>query len=252
MKKGSRERGVDRVINILDCLHKHRRPMVINELAAAMGAPRSSIYELTKVLLNRSILDAYSDGRVYLGRKLFLYGTAVPEYYSLIELSKPFINELAEWCGERVELNSMVDWKQSILAVADGKRAYFFPLNPGASYPLPLTASGRFLIAGIDEATLRERISKEDYFLNGKRVMTFERFLQDSQAAQLRGYSVTSGLLDTYLSGMAMPVKDADNRVIATIDMAFPSGELETNEERFACALSKTTAKVQRAFQASG
>ena len=96
MAKVTRERGIDRAIDILDCLHHHRRPMVVNELAAAMGAPRSTIYQTTKLLLNRSVLDSYSGGRVFLGRKLFLYGSAVPEQYTLIELSRPFIDELAE------------------------------------------------------------------------------------------------------------------------------------------------------------
>ena len=252
MAKGTRERGIDRAINILDYLHKHRRPMVINELASAMGAPRSTIYELTKVLLDRSILDSYSGGRVYLGRKLLLYGAAVPEQYSLIELSKPLIDELAEKLGERVELNGIVDWKQSVLTVADGKRSYFFPLQLGASYPLPLTASGRFLIDGIDEASLRARIPEEDYFLHGKKVMTLERFLEDSRNANSRGYSVTSGLLDTYLSAMAMPIVDLDGRVLATIGMAFPSGALPDNESRFARALGEARAKIQERLLGPG
>ncbi len=246
MAKSIRERGIDRAIDILDCLHKHRRPMVVNELAAAMGAPRSTIYHMTKILLDRSILDSYSDGRVFLGRKLFLYGSSVPEQYSLIELSKPFIDELAERLGERVELNGLVDWKQSILCVAPGKRSYFFPLNQGASYPLPLTSSGRFLIDGVDEETLRNRIPDEDYLRHGTHMMTLERFMQESQEAKVRGYSVASDLLETHLSSISMPITDANGVVLATIGVAFPTGELEPSEERFVGALEQTVAQVRQ------
>lgn len=245
MTKVTRERGIDRAIDILDCLHSHRRPMVINELAAVMGAPRSTIYQITRTLLDRSVLDSYSDGRVYLGRKLFLYGTSVPEQYSLIEISKPFIDELAEEIGERVELNGLVDWKQGVLNVADGKRNYFFPLNPGASYPLPLTASGRFLIDGFDEETLRSHIPEEDYFLHGTRVMTLERFMLESREAKACGYSVTSGLLDSHLSALTAPIYDSNGAVLATIGFAFPKDELEANKDRFIEALKQTICKVR-------
>ncbi|OED42882.1 hypothetical protein AB833_05275 [Chromatiales bacterium (ex Bugula neritina AB1)] len=248
MTKAKRERGIDRAIDLLDCLHHHRRPMVVNELAAAMGAPRSTIYQITKTLLNRSVLDTYSDGRVFLGRKLFLYGTSIPDQYSLIEISKPFIDELAEEIGERVELNGLVDWRQGVLNVAEGKRAYFFPLNPGASYPLPLTASGRFLIDGFDEDTLRSHIPEEDYFRHGTRVMTLERFMQESQEAIARGYSLASNLLDSHLSALTAPIVDSTGVVLATIGLAFPSAELEANQDRFLEALMQTTDKVQKKF----
>ena len=244
MAKGIRERGIDRAIDILDCLHEHRRPMVVNELAVTLGAPRSTIYQMTKTLLDRSILDSYSDGRVFLGRKLLLYGSSVPEQYSLIELSRPFIDELAERLGERVELNGLVDWKQSVLCVAPGKRAYFFPLNPGVSYPLPLTASGRFLIDGVDKETLRSRIPEEDYLQHGRRVMTLERFLQESQEAKMRGYAVAVNLLESHLAAISMPILDPKGAVSAAIGIAFPSGEMDARKNNYVEALKQTVDKV--------
>ncbi|MDA7551550.1 helix-turn-helix domain-containing protein [Rhodobacteraceae bacterium] len=252
MAKVTRERGIDRAIDILDCLHHHRRPMVVNELATAMGAPRSTIYQMTKLLLDRAVLDSYSGGRIFLGRKLFLYGSAVPEQYSLIELSKPFIDELADELGERVELNGLVDWKQSILCVAPGKRAYFFPLNSGASYPLPLTSSGRFLIDGFDEETLRTSIPEEDYFRHGTQVMTLGRLMRDSQDAKARGYSVVSDLLDTHMSSISMPIIDKSGVVLSTIGVAFPTGEMEVSKDRFVEALKETVTKVREKFLMAG
>ena len=166
----------------------------------------------------------------------------------MIAISKPFIDELAEELGERVELNGLVDWKQGILNVADGKRNYFFPLNPGASYPLPLCASGRFLINGLDEETLRSHIPEEDYFLHGTRVMTLARFMQESREAKACGYSITSGLLDSHLAALTAPIVDSNGAVLETIGFAFPNGELEANKDRLMEALKQTVDKVQENF----
>ncbi len=249
MTKASRERGLERAIKILDCLHEHGRPMVVNELAAAMKAPRSTVYELTKFLLDRSVLDSYGDGgRVFLGRKLFFYGQAFQRAYPLIELAEPVIDRLARESGELAELCALVDWKQYILYAAEGPRPYWFKPYPGGKYPLPLSATGRFLIAGIDEAILRSRIPEEDYCLNGRQLLTLERFLADSAAARERGYSVVSGLVDPYLASVAMPIADSGGKVVAAVGLAFPTGELEANEERFVRVLSEAQARIEAAL----
>ncbi len=252
MVKGSRERGLERVIQILDCLHEHGRPMVVNELAAAMKAPRSTVYELTKTLLNRSILDSYGDGgRVFLGRKLFVYGQAFQEEYPLIGLAEPVIDRLAKESGERAELCSNVDWKQSILYVAEGQRPFGYKTYPGGKYPLPLTATGRFFIAGIDETILKERIPDEDYYLNGQQRITLERFLADSREAQEKGYSVVSGLVDPYLAAVAMPITDRSGRIVTAIGFSFPSGELAANEARFVHLLRDAQSEIEAALSNS-
>ncbi len=249
MTKTSRERGLERAIKILDCLHEHGRPMVINELAAAMQAPRSTVYELTRLLLNRSILDSCGQGgRVFLGRKLFVYAQAFQKQYPLFELAEPVIDELAKASGERAELCANVDWKQYIIYASEGPRPYWFKPHPGGKYPLPLCATGRFLTAGIDEETLRERIPAEDYCLNGKQLITFERFLADSGEARSQGYSVVSGLVDPYMAAVAMPITDSAGKVVAAIGLVFPTGELAANEARFVQSLRAAQAKIQSAL----
>lgn len=254
MAKLVRERGIDRAVDILDCLLTHGQPMVINELAAAMGAPRSTIYQMSKVLLDRSILDFYSGGRVFLGRKLYLYGSSVTQQYSLIEISKPFINKLAEKLGEVVELNWLVDWKQGILYAAEGRRSYFFySLKSGQgypSYPLPLTSSGRFLIYGKDKATIEKHIPAKDYFRDGKRLITVERLMQESKQAMIDGYIITSNLLDTHISAISCPIINSEGVVMATIGLAFPTGEMNKNKNKnlFIKELKKTTTLVQEKF----
>lgn len=249
MVKGSRESGLERAIQILDCLYEHGRPMVVNELAAAMGAPRSTVYELTKVLIGRSILDHYGDGgRVYLGRKLFLYGQAFQDEYSLLGLAEPIIDLLAKESGERAELCSNVDWKQCVLYMAEGQRPFEYKSYPGDRYPLPLTATGRFFIAGVDEETLRQRIPEEDYYLNGRRRITLEQFQADSRKAQEQGYSVVSGLVDPYLAAVAMPITERSGMILTVIGFTFPSGELAANEERFVHLLRGAQAEIQAAL----
>ena len=56
-----------------------RQPLRPNEIAAAIGAPRSSVYELVNLLLEHGMLEYQGgDGRVFLGRRLYFLARPTP------------------------------------------------------------------------------------------------------------------------------------------------------------------------------
>src|SRR5262245_12901984 len=72
---GGRTRGIDRAFEILECLHESKKPLRPNEIALAIGAPKSTTYDVVGLMLSRGILDrADGEGRVFLGRRLYLFG----------------------------------------------------------------------------------------------------------------------------------------------------------------------------------
>src|SRR5690242_5819485 len=64
---GGRTRGIDRAFEILECLHDAKKPLRPNEIAVAIGAPKSTTYDVVGLMLSRGILDrADPEGRVFL------------------------------------------------------------------------------------------------------------------------------------------------------------------------------------------
>ncbi|TIT75071.1 MAG: IclR family transcriptional regulator, partial [Mesorhizobium sp.] len=73
----SREKGLNRVLHILEFLHATQRAIGIGELAKGLNAPRSTTYTLVRELVDAGLLEMTGDGnRVYFGKKLYLYGMA--------------------------------------------------------------------------------------------------------------------------------------------------------------------------------
>lgn len=246
MTKASRERGIERAIKILDFLQESGEAIVINELAEAIGAPRSTVYDLTKLLIDHSLLDTYGDeGKVFLGRKMMLYGRAYEAQYPLVEQATKFVSDLARETGELSELCSRVDWKQCILHACQGRRPYWFNQFPGNKYPLPLTASGRFLIAGMSREDLQGFIPAGDYCSNGKSVSSPKQFLTDSVEAQKLGYAIVSELVDQYVTAIAMPLIAPSGEIFATISLSFPTGELESKKDFFVDRMRIAQSKIQ-------
>jgi len=116
------------------------------------------------------------------------------------------------------------------------------------SYPLPLTSSGRFLINGIDKNTLIEKIPDEDYFQGNKRIISLEGFIKECQEAKKNGFSIVSVLLEIHLSAISCPIFDSTGTIIATIGIAFPTGEIEKNKSFFIKELKLASSKIQEKF----
>jgi DNA-binding IclR family transcriptional regulator len=69
--KNSRARGLDRAFAILDYLRTRKCPLRPNEIAVAMGAPNSSVYEIINNLVEHNILEYFDrEGRVFLVERL--------------------------------------------------------------------------------------------------------------------------------------------------------------------------------------
>ena len=80
-------------------------PCAPNEIAAAIGAPRSSVYELVNLLLEHGMLEYQGgDGRVFLGRRLYFLGTAYAEQFDLMRECDRMLVRLAEETRETAQM----------------------------------------------------------------------------------------------------------------------------------------------------
>ncbi|WP_148203519.1 helix-turn-helix domain-containing protein [Sodalis glossinidius] len=75
-QRRTRVRGIDRTLQILDCLQNRQCPITTYEVAKDLAAPLSSIYSLVEVLVANRILERDETGMIWLGARLYRYGLA--------------------------------------------------------------------------------------------------------------------------------------------------------------------------------
>src|SRR5262249_18223403 len=94
---GGHTRGIDRAFEILECLHDSKKPLRPNEIAVAIGAPKSTTYDVVGLMLSRGILDrADAEGRVFLGRRLYLFGLSHLTHFDVMRLASGYLDHLSE------------------------------------------------------------------------------------------------------------------------------------------------------------
>src|SRR3569832_186275 len=100
----SREKGLNRVLHILEFLHATQRAIGIGELAKGVNAPRSTTYTLVHDLVDAGLLEMAGDGnRVYFGKKLYLYGMAYMRGNDLLRRGRHEVDTLSHETGETSE-----------------------------------------------------------------------------------------------------------------------------------------------------
>lgn len=218
-----RMRGLDRAFEILEFLRAKRQPMRPNEIAAEIGAPRSSVYELVNLLLSHGMLDYQGgDGRVFLGRRLYFLGTAYAEQFDLMRECDRMLGRLAEETRETAQMCMLDGNKYTVVMMREGVRPFRISSNVGESVAIPWTASGRLLVSHLSDQEIRDLIPPEDFVLPNGRALDPSDFIAQVRAAASDGYFTFNSEVETFTHCFAVPIYQADKTCMATLCLVTP------------------------------
>jgi DNA-binding IclR family transcriptional regulator len=220
---GRRMRGLDRAFEILELLRVKRQPMRPNEIAGALGGPRSSVYELVNLLLRQGMLEYQGgEGRVFLGRKLYFLGTAYADHFDLMREAEAILVHLSEETRETAQMCLLDGNKYTVATMREGARPFRISSTVGERVPIPWTASGRLLVAHMSDAEILAFIPPEDFVLPSGVAMDPQAFLAEVRKAEVDGYFTFNSLVETFTHCFAVPVRRADGQCVATLCLVAP------------------------------
>lgn len=243
-----RSRGLDRAFDILDFLSGRRRAMRPNEIAQALGAPRSSVYELTALLVRRGFLEEIDDGRLFLGSRLHLLGATYAALSSRQAAVDAALRRIVEETGETAQFCRLDGVKYVVASVRDGSRPFRITTNIGERVPLTWTASGRVLVDHLDPAGIRAFVPPEDFELPDGRPIDLVNFTAEVAAAKAVGYFTFDSALDSYTHCFAVPVRNSARRAEATLCIVAPREDAYRNHAAYLASLKQAATHLAPFF----
>lgn len=227
-----RTRGLDRAFEILDFLRRRRQPMRPNEIAVAIGAPRSTVYELTNLLLGHGMLDYQGgDGRVFLGRKLYFLGMAYADRFDLMREAEHLLVRLSEETRETAQMCLIDGDKYTVAMMREGARPFHISATVGEAVPIPWTASGRLLVSHMSDLEILAFIPPSDFVMPDGTRFAEETFIGEVRQAARNGYFTFASAMENFTRCFAAPVYQTGGKCIATLCLVTPKEDGMTNRQ---------------------
>jgi DNA-binding IclR family transcriptional regulator len=245
---GKRARGLDRAFEILDFLRQKRQALKPNEIAAQIGAPRSSVYELVNLLLRNGILEfTGGEGRVYLGRKLYFLGAAYENHFDFTRECEAALERLAGETRETAQFCMLDGNKYTVVRMREGARPFRISTDIGQSVPIPWTASGRLLVAHMTNEEILNFIPSQDFCLPSGEWLDPQAFLAEVRQAEREGLFTFNSIVDSFTHCFAVPVMDEEGHAAATLCLVTPRDDGLANRDRYLACLKDAAAGLNHA-----
>lgn len=227
-----RQRGIDRVISLLEALLRQRAPTRIGDIARLINAPRSTTYELVNRLIEADILENVGpEGHVYFGKTSHLFGRAYADANPFYQRSRETLDRLVAETGATAQLCALRGRKYVVLDARAGTGLFRITMDIGVEVPIPWTASGRLLVDHMSHEEIESFVPAEDFQLPDGRCLDLQSFLLEVAKARNDGYCMVSGLADRFTCCLAAPIRNHSGVVVATICFTVPADTtLDTRE----------------------
>ena len=219
-EKGS-VRSLGKALELLELLNRSRVPMTLQALSQASGYPKSTIHSLLATLRSYGCIRQESDGRYYLGTKLFEWGCGVSAAWEITRCARPHLERLAQQT-QYTALLSCVEGSNIEVASEIGGRT-----------PLHATSQGKLLLSQLPDATVR-------YLMNGQgmdpftphTIVTLPDLLEELEHIRRKGCAIENGEYKIVLRSVSAPVFDREGQMRYTLTVVglfrhVTSGEFE-------------------------
>jgi DNA-binding IclR family transcriptional regulator len=218
-----RQRGIDRVISLLEALLRQRKPTRIGDIARLIDAPRSTTYEIVNRLIEADILETVgSEGHVYFGKTSYLFGRAYADANPLYRRCQEMLDRLVAETGATTQLCTLKGRKYVVADARAGTGLFRITTDIGVEVPIPWTASGRLLLGHMSPEEIESFVPAEDFQLPDGRVLALSGFLSEVEQARADGCCATTGLADRFTYCLAAPIRNQDGIAVATLCFVVP------------------------------
>jgi len=247
---GEAARSLRRAVSILGLIHDSGRAQRVADVVASLGIPKSTAYELIRVMAAEGLVAPTEDGRFALGRRLHELGTGYSVQVDLLREGTRIMRELRDETGETVQLSIMDGTLMQVLLKEEGNRAVRIISNAGSRVPVNWAAAGRLLVSDLDDASLIRLLADTARpSPTGCAETDPARLVAQVRRSRAQGHAVEIGETNEQAGCIAAPVLDVTGAVMAALSVVAPEQRLQTSDfALLLAAVLRRSAELSRAL----
>ncbi len=219
--------NVDTAFEIL-FLISHNGNLTFKEIESKIKASSSQLKKIINILVSRDYLTFNKKKKTYsLGIKNFEVGYSYLSHVEIRKLAKPFLIELGELVKENVYLAIRSAWEIVYIDAFEVDRPVTVKSRVGKLLPLYASASGKVMLAYMDEEELEEFFSEVKMIPYTKKTITDrEKLINHLKRVRDWGFAIDNEEWEYEVKCISVPVWDYTGKVVAAITLSAPSYRL--------------------------
>jgi len=219
-------RSLERALKILCVFDASRQTLTLSQLSHLLDLPKATVSRLCSTLIKYDFLGYNQQSKQYsLGLKLFELGSVVFSSFSLRRVASRHLTELQSKLGKTVFLGILQDCD---LLYIDKKEDFRNPIrfasDIGTRRPPYFGMLGQALMAFLPDKEVDRLLQKCPLIPSTRKSITKEKGFRDKlRTVREQGFAIDEETALDGITGVAAPIRDFTNRVVAAVGVGFIS-----------------------------
>jgi IclR family pca regulon transcriptional regulator len=215
-----------RGISILQAFSSQRNRLTLTELAEITGINRTAVQRFTDTLMEMGFLGRNKHKEFYLGPKVLSLGFAYLQGSEIVRLTASHLRDFSERVGSTVNMAILDDTDIIFIYRHEVHRFLKYDLRAGSRLPSYCTASGKVLLASLDDQELKKRINRMKLEATTSHTITGrEKLYKEILKIRTNGIGTCDRELSLALYSIATPLLNHERKVVASINMSLSAEE---------------------------
>jgi DNA-binding IclR family transcriptional regulator len=227
MLRGVNSARLDRAFAVLSNLAQHQEGRSLSDLAKDLELPLSSAHDLMQALVEIDAVRQAGPRMYALGPRAVSVGLLISDSVELHTVARPHLRELATEVEENVYLAVRTGETVVYADRYEGSQLLSVVMRLNGDRPLHASAVGKLIAAFNPDLESKVLASPRLERFTAFTLTDREALRAEYAAVRERGYSVTDGEALEGITGVAVPIVDAQGVVGAAAHIAAPRGRLD-------------------------
>jgi IclR family pca regulon transcriptional regulator len=224
--------SLERGLSVIRAFDSEHRELALSEVARATGLTRAAARRFLLTLVELGYMH-FDGSRFSLRPRVLELGFAYLSSLSLPEVAEPHMEALVARINESSSISVLDDTDVVYVARVPTRRIMSITLAVGTRLPAYVTSMGRVLLAALPDAELEERLARiEIEPLTTRTVKDHDQLRAVLEQVRRQGYAVTDQELEQGLRSAAVPIHDASDAVVASLNVSVHASRASMAELR--------------------
>ncbi|MBP1934559.1 IclR family transcriptional regulator [Ammoniphilus resinae] len=240
--------SVDKALAILEYISIGRNGVSLAELVKALDMPKTTVFRLLETLKSRGYVELLPQSDLYsLGLKAIDLGASALGNREIVDVSAPYLREIAETTGETSFLGVYNEGEVVYLYKAEGTRSIRISSQLGSRRPVHCTGLGKAILSAFPlEEVDRILFEKGMPKYTESTITTLREYHEELSQIRSLGVAKDAEELEQGLSCFAAPIFNFTGYVVGAICISGPTERIEASRQLLIKALREACQQISR------